>query len=156
LFQITKVIVVVAHLGKVPLILKMATPQQRRERDSLKVNVFCVVSEERVYGRLFFVENTVTCDAYVDVLILRLLLQLEEHSNVFIFQQDGAPSRFYMAVLNHLNVHLPRRIGGRAGASGVVWCRWPPTSPDLTPYDFLWVYVKAKCSSRLCCTVHQS
>jgi hypothetical protein len=50
-----------------------------------------------------------------------------------------------MAVRNHLKTHLPRRWIGRAGASDVVWCRWPPRSPDLTPCDFfLWGYIKDK------------
>jgi hypothetical protein len=71
--------------------------------------------------------------------------QLEEDFNDFIFQQDGAPPHFHMAVRNHLNAHLPRRWIGCAGASDFVWCRWPPRSPDLTPCDFfLWGYMKDK------------
>jgi hypothetical protein len=50
-----------------------------------------------------------------------------------------------MAVRNHLNAHLPRRWIGRAGANDVMWCRWPPKSPDLTTCDFfLWGYIKDK------------
>jgi hypothetical protein len=32
----------------------------KHERDSPKVNVFCVISKEKVYGPFFSVENTVT------------------------------------------------------------------------------------------------
>jgi hypothetical protein len=81
------------------------------------------------------------------MLTLWLLPQLEEDSNDFIFQQDGAPSHFHMAVRDHLNAHLPRRRIGHAGANDVVWCRWPPRSPDLTPCDFfLWGHIKYKVS----------
>jgi hypothetical protein len=57
------------------------------ERNSPKVNVFCAISKGKVYGPFFFVENTVTGNSYLDM----LLPQLEEDSNDFIFQQDGAP-----------------------------------------------------------------
>jgi hypothetical protein len=89
------------------------------------------------------VENTVMGDSYLDMLTLWLLPQLEEDSNDFTFQQDGAPSHFHMAVWNHLNAHLPRRWISCAGASDV-WCRWLLRSPDLTPCDFLWGYIKDK------------
>jgi hypothetical protein len=79
------------------------------------------------------------------MLTLWFLPQLEDDSNDFIFQQDGAPRHFHMALRNHLNAHLPRRWIGRAGANDVVWCRWPPRSPDVTPCDFfLWGYIKDK------------
>jgi hypothetical protein len=70
--------------------------------------------------------------------------QLEEGSNDFIFQYDVVPSHFHMAVWNHLNMDLPWRWLGHAGANDV-WCSWPPRSPDLTPGDFLlWGYIKYK------------
>jgi hypothetical protein len=71
----------------------------------------------------FFVENTVTGNSNLDMLTLWLLPQLEEDSNDFIFQQDEAPPHFHMALRNHLNAHLPRRLIGRAGANDVVWRR---------------------------------
>jgi hypothetical protein len=87
------------------------------------VNVFCAISKEKVYDPFFFVENTVTGNSYLDMLTLWLLSQLEEDFNDFIFQQDGAPPHFHIAVRDHLNAHLPWRWIGRAGANDVVWCR---------------------------------
>jgi hypothetical protein len=81
------------------------------------------------------------------MLTVLLLPQLEEDFNDFIFQKDGASTHFHMAVRKHMNAHLPWRWIGRAGANDVVWCRWPPRSPDLTPCDFfLWGYIKDKVS----------
>jgi hypothetical protein len=93
------------------------------EKYSPEVNVFCAISKEKVYGPFFFVENTVKGNSYLDMLTLWLLPQLQEDSNDFIFQQDGVPPHFHMAVRNHLNAHLPQRWIGRAGANDAVWCR---------------------------------
>jgi hypothetical protein len=91
----------------------------QHERDSLKVNVFYAISKEKVYGPFFFVENTVTGNSYLDMLTLWLLPQMEEDSDDFIFQQDGALPHFHVAFRNHLNV-LQRWIG-RAGANDATW-----------------------------------
>ena len=37
-------------------------------RDSPKVNVFCALSKERVYGLFFFMETTITGIVYLDML----------------------------------------------------------------------------------------
>lgn len=105
------------------------------------MNVFCIIWKEKVYSPLFFVENTFTSDSYLDMLTLKHLHQLEDDSNDFIFQQDGAPLHFPMGVWNHLNVHLFQRLISYVGASDIVWCRWLRRSPDLTLCDFfLWNY----------------
>jgi hypothetical protein len=107
--------------------------------------VLWAISKEKVYGPFFFVKITITGNSYLDMLTIWRLPQLEEDSNDFIFQQDGAPPHFHMAVRNHLNAHLPQRWIGRAGANNAVRCRWPPRSPDLTPYDFFfWGYIQDK------------
>jgi hypothetical protein len=94
----------------------------KHERDSPKVNVFCAISKEKVYGPFSLMENTITGNSYLDMLTLWLLPQLQEDSNDFIFQQDGALPYFHMAVRNHLNAHLRQRWISRAGAIDV-WCR---------------------------------
>jgi hypothetical protein len=40
------------------------------ERDSPKVNVFCAIPKEKVYGPFFFVKNAVTDNSYLDMLTL--------------------------------------------------------------------------------------
>jgi hypothetical protein len=42
----------------------------KHERDSPKMNVLCVISEERVYGPFFFVVNSVVGNSYLDMLTL--------------------------------------------------------------------------------------
>lgn len=111
-------------------------------RDSPKVNVFCAISREAVYGPFFFAETTVNGMTYLDMLQLWLMPQL---LNDFIFQQDGCPAHFHNEVRRYLNTTLPRRWIGRASEEDQQLLLWPPRSPDLTPCDFfLWGYVKDK------------
>ena len=64
-------------------------------RDSPKVNVFCAVSTLKVYGPFFFLEQTVTGIAFLDMLTEWLLPQLNKDSDDFILQMDGAPPHFH-------------------------------------------------------------
>jgi hypothetical protein len=48
----------------------------QHQRDSPKVNVFCAISSQKVYGPFFFSEETVTGMAYLDMLQLLLMPQL--------------------------------------------------------------------------------
>ena len=61
------------------------------ERDSPKVNVFCVILKYHVYGPFFFEEN-VTGDVYLQMLQNWLMDELiaNKHKD-FINQQDSAP-----------------------------------------------------------------
>jgi hypothetical protein len=63
----------------------------KHQRDSPKVNMFCTISSQKVYGPFFFVEETVTGIAYLDMLRLWLMPQLQNIPK-FIFQQDGSPT----------------------------------------------------------------
>jgi len=62
-------------------------------RDSPKVNVFCALRKERVYGPFFFMETTITGIVYLDMLQEFLIPQLDEDDQEgrIHFQQDGAP-----------------------------------------------------------------
>ena len=113
------------------------------ERDSPIVNVFCTVSTFKVYGSFFFLEQTVTGTAFLDILTERLLPQLNEDSADFIFQMDGAPPHFHWHVREFLNKYLPQRWIGCGTDDDQMLLAWPPCSPDATPCDFfLWGYVK--------------
>ena len=48
-----------------------------------------------------------------------------------IFQQDGAPCHYSLAVRQFLNDTFHNKWIGRCGPIS-----WPPRSPDLTPLDF--------------------
>jgi hypothetical protein len=100
-------------------------------RDSLKVNVFCAITHEKVYGPFFFFGKTITGISYLDMLQQWLLPQLEEDSPDFIFQQDGAPPHFHNEVRSELIDRLPNRWIDRAGPDDDdELLRWPPRSPD--------------------------
>jgi len=62
--------------------------------DSPKVNVFCAVSSQKVYGPFFFAEETITGVTYLDML---------QNIPTFIFQQDGSPTHFHCKVREYLN-----------------------------------------------------
>lgn len=115
----------------------------QHERDSPKVNVFCAISRNKVYGPFFFAENTVTGITYLDMLENYLFPQLETDSNDFIYQQDGAPPHWNLHVREFLNGRLPQRWIGRTGPNDSALSHWPQRSPDLTVCDFfLWGFVK--------------
>ncbi|KAJ4432429.1 hypothetical protein ANN_21048 [Periplaneta americana] len=84
------------------------------ERDSPKVNVFCALSERKLYGHFFFIEATVTGHSYLDMLEQWLVPQLRQdlHDD-FIFQQDGSPPHFHNAVRAYLNTEMSDRWIGR-------------------------------------------
>jgi len=72
-----------------------------------------------------------------------LMPQLQEKSEDFIFQQDGAPPHFHFDVRAHLIANFPSRWLGRPSRNESPLLIWPPWSPDLTPCDFfLWDYIK--------------
>lgn len=112
-------------------------------RDSPKLNVFAAICRRKLYGPFFFAERTVRGHSYLDMLENWLMPQLEEDSQDFIFQQDGAPPHFHNDVRWYLNEHLPQRWIGRTGRDDEALLKWPPRSPDMTPCDFfLWGFVK--------------
>jgi hypothetical protein len=85
------------------------------ERDSAKVNVFCAMSQTKVYGLFFFDENTVTGVTYLAVLQNWLLPQINEDSEDFILQQDGAPPHWHRDVRCFLNECLISTMGWSHG-----------------------------------------
>ena len=113
------------------------------ERDSPKLNVFCAVPKQTVYGPFIFEGQIVTGRRYLEMLTNWSIPQLAAERHDYLFQQDGAPPHWYLAVLTFVKEHLPNRWTGRAGQNDQVFCKWPPKSPDLTVCDFfLWSYVK--------------
>ncbi|XP_068083439.1 uncharacterized protein [Anabrus simplex] len=112
-------------------------------RNSPKVNVFCVISNTKVYGPFFFHEQTVTGPTCLDMLAEWLLPQLSDDRDDCVLQQDGAPPHFHREVRVFLNQELPQRWMGCGTEGDLMLLPFPPRSPDLTPCDFfLWGYVK--------------
>jgi hypothetical protein len=73
---------------------KQPHAQIEHQRDSPKVNVFCVVSCEKVHSPFFFTEATVTGSSFLDMLDNWLLHQLNTNYNDYILQLEGAPLIF--------------------------------------------------------------
>ena len=112
------------------------------ERNCPKVNVFCAMSTNQIFGPYFFNEDTIKSDEYLDMLRHWCLPQLPDD---IIFMQDGAPPHWALVVRAYLNAHFPQQWIGRAADRDDALIRWPPRSPDLTPCDFfLWGYIKGK------------
>jgi hypothetical protein len=77
--------------------------------DSPKTNMFYAFSSCKVYGPFFFAEPLVTGINHLVMLQLWLMQQLQEDSEEFIFQQDGAPPYFHFDIRAHPNANLPGR-----------------------------------------------
>jgi hypothetical protein len=57
----------------------------------------------KIYGPFIFMEHTITRMTYLDMLQQWLIPQLDDDSNNYLFQQDGAPSHYHNAVWCYLN-----------------------------------------------------
>jgi hypothetical protein len=84
----------------------------------------------------FFNENTVTGVTYLAMLQNWLLPLINEDSEDFIFQLDGAPPHRHWDVGRFLNESLYQRWIDRVGNEDLAPQFWPPRSPDITPFDF--------------------
>ena len=77
-----------------------------------------------------------------DTIIIPMLHEQYQNDD-FYFQQDGEPPHFTLNVCELLDSQFPGRW---IGCCGAIKC--PPHSPDLTPMDFLWGFVKDKVFTR--------
>jgi hypothetical protein len=93
--------------------------------------MFCAVSERTVYGPFIFEGQTVTGQSYLEILTNWLIPELAAEGGDYLFQQDGAPPHWRLAIRKFINELLPNRWIGRAGQNVQVFCKWPPRSPDL-------------------------
>ena len=106
-------------------------------RDNPKVNVFCALSKERVYGPFFFMETTITGIVHLDMLQEFLIPQLDEDDQEgrIHFQQDGAPPHYLGEVREYLNARFPGRWIGRDRQTDGVKGKSPGLKP-LNPKFF--------------------
>jgi hypothetical protein len=70
------------------------------ERDSPKINAFCAVSERSVYGPFISEGQTVTGQSYLEMLTNWLIPALAAEGDDYLFQQNGAPPHWRLAVRN--------------------------------------------------------
>ena len=108
------------------------------ERDSPKLIVWCGIMHNKIIGPFFFAEKSITAQIYLNLLTEYVSPQLEQYQPLVIFQQDGAPPHWGLAVRQFLNDAFPDTWIRRDGP-----ILWPPRFPDITPLDFfLRGYVK--------------
>ena len=103
---------------------------------SQSVTIWAMVSYRHCIIHHVF-NGTVNGENYAHLLETVVLSFFRRKRNC-IYQQDGAPAHWSLAVRNLLNTHLPNRWIGR---DGPIKC--PPRSFDLSINDFwLWGYVR--------------
>jgi hypothetical protein len=73
--------------------------------------------KEKVYGSFFFSESTVTGRSYLDMTQEWIMPQIDDDSDDFIYQQDGAPPHHRHLVRSYLSQHVPQRWIGRTAAN---------------------------------------
>ena len=82
--------------------------------------------------------SKVNSDNYIELLRTKLLPDCSKLycNNIFIFQQDGAPSHTSHATQSFLTNNVPNFIAKN---------EWPPQSPDCNPMDYaIWESLKEK------------
>ncbi len=99
----------------------------------IKVGVWCVISQRRVIGPIFF-DKSLDSDAYTGI-IQNFIALLEENERYAWFQQDGATAHTAKKTTDVLTEFFDDWIISKG--------MWPARSPDLTPPNFfLWAYLK--------------
>lgn len=119
-------------------------PQWYEEKPlhSPRVTVWAAIGRSGIVGPFFF-DNNVNGANYLHMLQTQFLPQIEHNPQfqTMVFQQDGAPPHWTLAVRQFLNQTFPQRWIGRDSP----FSHWPPRSPDMTPMDFfLWGFLKSK------------
>jgi hypothetical protein len=120
-------------------------PHARIEHQPVPPNVdlFYVVSLEKVHGPFFFTEAAVTGDSFLEMLENWFLPQLNTNYDDYILQLDGALPQFLTNVLVLLNRVFQQSWIGHAANGDNTLLHWPHRSPDLTACDFfLWGFAK--------------
>lgn len=93
----------------------------------------------------FYIENTVNGRSYLEILQTWLFPRLNNNSDDYIYQPDGAPPHWHLDVRGFLNKTFPNRWIGLNGPNDLTLCSWPLRSPDLTPRRGIisfWGFVK--------------
>jgi hypothetical protein len=111
------------------------------------MNLFCVLSQERIYGPSFFIETTITGIVYLDMLQEFLIPQFDEggQEERIHFQQDSPPPHYLGKVLEYRNIRFPDRWI-ESGADSMA-----TTLPGFTPLGFSHGNsLKTECSYHLC------
>lgn len=115
---------------------KHQNPHVKRPRGfqrRFSVNVWAGLIGNKLIGPHYLPDN-INGANYLQFIINDLPDLVEEvfqEDRPIVFQHDGCPAHWSVAVREHLNNAFPNSWIGRGGP-----IPWPPRSPDLTPIDF--------------------
>lgn len=107
-----------------------------------KLNLWAGIIGNQIIGP-FVLNGNLNAEMYLELLQNQVGPELtevmEDAGTEIIFQQDGAPAHYGIAVRRYLNDTFEDSWIGRGGT-----IEWPARSPDLTPLDFfLWGHLKS-------------
>jgi hypothetical protein len=90
---------------------------------------WCALTHEGVIGPVFFDEDIITSNSFLDMLENYALSHVSSTNNL-ILQLDGAPLHLADIVRDYLKMNFASRWKGGGPIA------WPYCSPDLMPLDF--------------------
>lgn len=93
--------------------------------------MFYIMSKKKVHGLFFFHEKTVTESSFLNMLSLWLMPQLQDDSDNFILQLDGALPHWSDDMRNYLNQQLSHRWIEQSTDYNMPLTQWPPRDPNL-------------------------
>jgi hypothetical protein len=102
-------------------------------RDLPKLNVWCGLMHNRIFGLFIFAEHIINGMMFLDMLELFLFPQVDDLPNAgdIYLQLDRAPPHYSDLVRAALDEKFPNKWISRSGP-----IPWPPRSPNLTVFDF--------------------
>jgi transposase len=120
----------IPHRQRVWKVKNTETQSVEVDKRPLQVMVWGFISSHGV-GQICFIEGTLDGEKYKQILEEKLIPYIKSDQ---IFQQDGAPAhRPGTKLLQENNIEL---------------LNWPPISPDLSPIENVWSYMKRQISGR--------
>ena len=108
----------------------------QHQRDSPKVNVFCVIFSQKVYGPFFFAEETITGMTYLD------MLQTVANAIVAKYTDVHIPARRKSRPLSLWGSSVPEHRVTRTLDRACVW-KWPTSdvmAPKVPWHYSLWLF----------------
>ena len=105
-----------------------------KEQKPLSVMIWGGIGPRGFRTRLFYFQNHVNSQSYMKTLLDNNIFgEIEAiFDRTYVWQQDNAPSHTSYYTQGFLSKIIPKGI------------KWPPRSPDLSPIEQVWAYIKKK------------
>lgn len=86
----------------------------------------------RAWGPIRAIDGTINGETYLQLLMDKVIPEIEASTVPIIFQQDNAPA------------HKKASVAAFLQAQNFETLDWPPQSPDLSPIEWVWNIIKMK------------